>query len=213
MKQLVALSLSFLLVLGAVPADSATFLGTVTPHGKARLNDQFIPADTRVASGDRIATEENGQASLRFDTGEAIALGELSAVQVEARQELLAARFEQGVLIFRSQGRLTVEARGITIRAKEAAALAQVILRQDGRIEVGAFEGAVEVLGADRPLTVNPGYTATLAVADQKPVGAGAAGLSVATKVVIVVAVAAGVAAAIAIPLALRGPAVSPVRP
>ncbi len=110
MKEGMAVLLSLLLVFGAVPADSAAFLGTVTPHGKARLNDQLIPADTRVASGDRIATEAGAQASLRFDSGEAVVLGELSAVQVEARQELLAARFEQGVLIFRSQGSLTVEA-------------------------------------------------------------------------------------------------------
>ena len=227
-----------ILLLAELPVlGRAEMIGVAKASGQVEINGLPFPGESNVYNGDQVSTGEESILTLISAPQERIQLAPKSGMRLSKQGETTVIALEQGVVYFRSAGRIraVIEEFGLEIRTGSASdAIAHVALVNPQQAQVSALRGSVEVRGEGQSVLLQAGQSALVTQEETqedeeekrkkkkeyKPDELRGAGAEKAKrdlrrkKILAIVLVPLGVAAAIALPFVLNdtGP-VSPSVP
>ena len=198
-----------------VSGETGELVGVAKATGYAKINDQPLPGESNVYSGDWIRTEAEATVTVFLGSQERLYIAPKSRARVMKVEGRTVIALDRGTVAFRSAGatEATIEKFDILVRAKgDGTVIGQVELLNPTQARVSALQGPLEISTPGQSVVLQPGHSATLGTeAAQAPPGSAAPTKE--KKIAIWIVVGAGAAAAISIPLALRGGKVSPSVP
>lgn len=220
LSQVLAATLSVLLVGLPVWVNHGELLGVAKATGRAEINGMPLAAESNVYSGDWIGTEQESTVTLFVTRQERIHFAPKSRARLlkEGNSKVIA--LDQGTVAFRSVGdiRAAIEKLDVEIRtAGDRTVIGQVTLLNPTQAQVSARRGSLQISAPGQSVVLQPGQSAMItAGTPQHPENGGGARLTKEQKIAVDILIVVGVAAAIAIPLIIRDEdagAVSPSAP
>ncbi|MGH9788582.1 MAG: FecR domain-containing protein [Candidatus Acidiferrales bacterium] len=190
--------------LSPLSAAAPATMGRVVANSPATLNGVAIPTEATVFSGDRLATGADGWARIYLAEGEQIHLAGRSEARAARSGERVDVELMNGRLLLqtRAGSAINVLTNGLAILPANQDAVWEVTRTAPNEVLVASHSGSVEVLGANRSITVPAGRSARVSTAaapaspaSPPPLG----GLSAGAKAAIIAGIVGGVIAIVVI--------------